>query len=492
MRLKRYSRLIVFTLFLSINSAFAQHKTVVFHGRITDKQHKGIPFAAVQNTNTGTGINADARGFYLLKTTLPAALSVFTLAYNIQRKEVNESKTDTVEIDFELEENPEELQAVTIKASHPPQILKEEVNLMDFELKDGKLWLVYSVKGGDKIEIVDSGGRHISQLNLKHRVHKDSINQTPHGFLYSIYKDSLQLYSLDSGKIKVKRMLLSIYQQYSGTLVGFRFPLYYYINFVEGGSGVNYYYYDKSNNKQSIFFKYIDSKLYRANRETAETMLALQLLLAPSMENGDYHSAQMNTLPDSLTYLLGPDADASQTRSIIQNLYLPKGASLQEVENSLASAQAILNSPDPYAVENEYGALALLKSKPFTILRLINDSVYIFNFDNNILSVYSPANDYVRQVPMGINIHAIRYRHKNIIVDEEKQECYFKYEKGEHTYLEKLNLATGNISYKIVLKYPFIAKVRISGGYAYFSYFNTQDKDNIYNGKTCLYKQKLD
>ncbi|HXB13567.1 MAG TPA: hypothetical protein VNZ45_16380, partial [Bacteroidia bacterium] len=171
----------------------------------------------------------------------------------------------------------------------------------------------------------------------------------------------------------------------------------------------------------------------------------------------------------------------------------PQGASTAEIENTYASAQQLLAmSPDPSAADNEAITLKGMLMHVFSILRIVNDSVYIFNFNNNILSVYSPSNEYVRQVPFGVSTRAIKYRKKSILVDEEKQECYFKYKRWGYTYLQKINLATGNISYTIKLKYPFIDKVCVSDGYAYFCYFNTQDRDNIYNGKTCLYKQKLD
>jgi hypothetical protein len=120
MGIKRLIALLPLVLSLSIPTVFAQNKSVIIHGRITDPSHKGITFAAVQNTNSGTGINSDARGFYILKTTLPAALDAFALGFNILQKLVNETGSDSIEVNFELSENPEELKTVTITANHPP------------------------------------------------------------------------------------------------------------------------------------------------------------------------------------------------------------------------------------------------------------------------------------------------------------------------------------------------------------------------------------
>jgi len=490
MGLKQFSGLIALT-FL-VNISYAQ-KLVVIHGRICDNTGKGIGYAAIQNTNTAQGINSDARGFFILKTRLPISLEAFALGYNTGKKEIEKSDKDTVELNFTLEENAAELRPVTISANHLPQLLEEHPSLMDFELKNNKLWLVYSVKGGDKIEVVDTGGKHITQTVFKYRFHKDSINQTPHGFLYSIYKDSLQLYTIDSNKIHVASISLQTYKEHSGDLVAFRNPYYYLIAYSDEDSHIYYICYDKSTGAKKIFYEYRDTRLLRANVEEKETLLALQAL-APA-ENAPNGNASITNRNDTLTNFLGFQPDDQTVLQLLKDMNASYGMNTAMAENALYDAKNLINShsPDPYAVDDEANALTMLHKKVFSILKIINDSVYVFNFQDNMINVYSPTNSFIRQEPFGINLHAIRFRKKEILVDETTQECYFKYKNMlNRTYLEKINLATGRVSYKIELKFPFIDKVRISGGYAYFSYFNIQDRDNIYNGKTCLYKQKLD
>jgi hypothetical protein len=493
MGLKHFIGRITFTVLLGIPFAHAQNKQVIVHGRIYDKGHNAIPYAAVQNINTSDGINSNARGFYILKTTLPASLQAFALGYNIEKTQIAQSDKDSVEMDFELSESPAQLQAVTIKASYAPQLIEEKPNLMDFELKNGKLWLVYSIKGSDRIEIVDTGGKHITQSE-KLSFHKDSINQTPHGFLYTTHKDSLQLYTLDSNKIKITSMLLETYKKYSGSLAGFRYPYYYYLNYSNEDSHIEYSCFDKSTNSNKVFYKYTDSRLFRANWESQQSLLLLQALVGEETNGEDWRS-NINNRNDTLISALGYQPDDQTIRQLVADLNASKGTNVGQAELALMDAKNLLSagSPDPYTIANEQNVLTMLHGKVFSVLRVINDSVYIFNFHNNMITVYSPTNEYVRQEPFGINIHAIRFRKKEILVDETTHECYFKYKNlFNRTFLEKIDLASGNVSYRTELIYPFIDKVRLSGGYAYFSYFNTQDRDNIYNGQTCLYKQKLD
>lgn len=484
---------LVISIISGILFAHAQTKCVI-HGRITNKEGKSIPYAAIQNMNTGNGINATALGDYVFKTSLPASLEVFALGYNIEKKQISNSDKDSVEINFELSPNAAELQPITIGAGNPAHLLLEAPNLQDFELKDSKLWLVYRLKGGDKIEVTDTGGRSITQLIRGYYFYRDSINQTPHGFLYTIYKDSLQLYSLDNDNIKVNSMLLETYKKYSGNLVGFRHPYYYYVSF-DSDMRVNYSYLDKTKNVTKKFFSFRDSKLARANKEIDMTMFVLEVLLI--IRDADTVLGGSKGRRDSLISIFGYEPGIQKIKSVLMNVYLPKGVSMSEINSTLAQTRAIVqnqNAQDPYVLKDWLQELSRWRSEIFSLMRIINDSVYIFNFDNNIISIYSPNNEYVRQVPLGLSVRTLnKFWGKDIIVDDITHECYFKYKNWlSHTYLEKINLATGNISYKIELKYAFIDKIRISGGYAYFSFVGSASDDNNVSSKTCLYKQKLD
>lgn len=498
---KNHIGLTIVTFLLGVSFACAQNKTVVLHGTITDSTHKAIPFAAIQNSFTGEGINSDQNGQYIFRTKVPAALSVYSLGYDIINKQVDYVNKDSLEIDFELKQSAEELQTVVISASHPAKLLTEAPNLMDFELKDNMLWQVYSVKGGDRLTVTDTGGNQIATATYNYYFHKDSIGQTPYGPLYSIYKDSIQLFTLDkNNQIKKKAMSLREYKSYAEALVGFRFPLYYYKSYDSLETRINYTVFDRQTNTKKIFYRFMDTKLYKENRDIEDRMLFVQymLLLKDSLNFPDIEA--LRDQEDNMYSGNSNIQSYAQVKNDITAKALSSGASVQEAENALAEAQSHVNLEYDIVETNqiERQALSMMKNNVFSWLRIVNDSVYIFNFDNHMISVYSPDNVYVRQVPFdfymhyGFDWHPLRYRKINILVDGEKQECYYYQKSWGYTYIGKINLASGKITSNIKLKYPFISKVRISGGYAYFSYFNNQERDNIYNGKTCIYKQRLD
>jgi len=472
-----------FVLFISI-VAHSQTKKFTIRGRITNRAGKGIEYAAVQNTVTGVGINADARGEYILKTVLPTNLSVFALGYLNQQKDLQSSAADTIQIDFVLEPDISQLQMVTVTANHDEELVTDAPNLKDFEIRDGKLWLIYSLKKKSTIEVTDSMGKPITQITLAYRVYKDSINHTPHGFLYSMHNDSVILYKLKNNAISTNAISIDTYNKFSNKLIGYRYPYYYYVDYDMVDTRVNYSYFNKHDSIKKVFYQYKDSRFERSNRETKELLLALEGMMPP--ESGERGRAGIYNRQDTLVEAIGYIPNRATLKELLFKIFEPKGASYEEVEDAMNEASEIINDrgPNPLAVENEQERLSMISSKPFTLLRIANDSVYIFNFDNNTMSVHSPDNYFVREVPFGIYIHSINYRKKDIIMDGQSHECYFKYVKWAHTYLCKINLATGKISYTIELKYSSVDKICIWGGYAYFSYSDV--------GTTYLYKQKLD
>lgn len=477
---------------LLLFSSWGYSQRIVIKGRVIDKNHLGIPFAAVQNINTGSGINADMKGFYILKTTLPATVTSFALGYLSQQQLVQTATTDTIEMNFELASDASQLQTVTITVPQTTRLLIESPNLMDFEVRNNKLWLVYSVKGGDKIEVQDTNGHTLAYTTFKYHFYRDSLAQSPSGYLYSIYKDSAYIYSLDSNSIKIKTMRLDTFNMYSVGVVAYRFPYYYYVNYDALNTRVNFSYYNKPKNIQKTFYRYSDSKLAHDNRESQEVLLAMEGFMA--LETAANNKVSTNSRKDSLVETVGYIPDATALKELMLRIFQPQGASLFEVEDAMDRAQGLVwyTGDDAFKSENEKERLNRLNVTPSAILRTMDDSVYIFNFNNHTVSIYGPHNDSVREVTLSTDIPYLRYREKDIIVDKEKHACYFKYVRWFHTYLQKIDLVTGTVYGNIELKYPNVYKVRIANGFAYFSYFNTQDHSNLYNGQTCLYRQRLD
>ncbi|HET6992667.1 MAG TPA: hypothetical protein VFJ43_15140, partial [Bacteroidia bacterium] len=347
--------------------------------------------------------------------------------------------TDTLELNFILAPDAIELQSVNISAINKPEEIAEADNLADFEFKNNMLWLLYTNKTGVKLKITDTSGNEITQNNSS--LSLTDLHKTENGFVYSFSDDSVVIYQWDTKAFTVFSVSSVPFLNEYLPVAAFNDPYYYYMKDGSAHAKVTYWYYDQATGKRKILYSFINEDLYTTNLQTGA-----------SLEQAKQEFATMGS-PNNLTEL---------------------------------GSQKYMRSTDP---KDRFRNLSMCLGSIYCPMKIIRDSIYIFNFDNDSIYVFDKLNKYTRRMPLTFDLFGLQYKNKNILVDEEKSGCYFHYVVNGITHLEKINLDNGErMNSQALNDFPFVEKIRICHDYAYFCYydgFSTVQKRKIY-------RQRLD
>ncbi len=463
----------------------AQTKRYIVTGRVTDIDKNPIPFAAIQNIETKEGAVTNNLGRYAFSTTLPLIIKVSRIGYkSVIRKVNNTGKNDTMEVDFVLQVDSAQLQSIQITATSQSNLIKESSVLDDFETHNGKLWLLYSYSKEDRLEVYDSTMNFVASAPLKYRA--TQLMKTPHNFLYITDKDSVWLLDYFSGNKSINNISMNAgkFLQNLNGLVAYSYPYYYYTNvnnygaviapykfffqlyslsrshpfsyyssLANYGAFITYYYYNKLNNSKTILYRYKDESIALNNRD------ALYQMTGSNGSSSDSSGASQM-----------PGYFGQSTNDI-----------MEKCQAIAANAQAEFDPfPELFAQQKWRHIICPL--------RIIKDTVYIFNFDNDTIYSYKPDNMKIKSIPLTINIHGVKYQKRDVIVNDEGTACYFKFELAGTVYLQMLNLNTGKVISSEKLTQLFPEKIRIMGGYAYYSCTRIARNQS---GALFLYRQKL-
>jgi len=459
--LRNYFALLI--VFLSANSIlYSQTREVVIKGIVKDTNGRAVAFATVQNENNKTGTTTDINGKFIFRTSVPATLSATLIGYKGQRKVIsNIDIADTIKLVFILQQEATQLGGVEIKAVHEPELVQEAGNLIDFELKNNQLWALYTVSKHSQIRVYDSTGIvKLNQLNLGFIA--EGIAKTPHGYLFTIHQDSSYFYRLTDNKFHSFTMPTEKFLASVKNLVEYRNPYYYHIHKYNYHSAVSYWYHSRSDSASRVFYQYENGKMLADNEQNAEDIGELD----------KREATQQGMILSSSTVSWGPFINGKET-----------GANDAHVTMNQAG-------DEKRAARDESYALPMLMQDVNTVLKVVRDSIYIFNFTNDSIDVYDGGNYYVRRMPLLFDEHDGSYKRRGIVVDEDKQCCYFGLESHGVTYLKKIDLNTGKSTYTQKLKFPYIEKVRVMNGCAYFSY-DGPTGTLAYPKELAIYKQKL-
>lgn len=429
----RQSILISFLLFSSF--LFAQTNKVVVKGNVTDISRNPIPYATIQNTATEEGTNSDLKGRYIFKTTLPATLKVSLIGYETQLEKISpEAGKDTIQINFVLKVDSSELQQVEVSATHEPELLKESASLVDFDLSKSHLFLLNELRQGDRVVIYDSNAHTIGFSPVK--FHVDSLKRNERNDIYYTHDDSLYIlyYNRDSNLFETFSLSLDVFTSLE-PVKAYNPPYYYYEHPLDLHAGVTYTAYDSKTKQQKILYTYFDNTILDENIDTYETLEEIE--------------SRVHVL------LAGMGSSAA-----------PQVRKLQAHERNYISMKVCVYSQ----------------------ICVVNNKVCIFNFDNDTLTVYDSNNVFKQELPMLFDRKKYAISKKEILTDDDKSDCYFKFEKNGITYIQRIDLTTGQPLGIQSIKFPFIEKLRISKGYAYYTYSNTGDNQMFIRH---LYRQKI-
>lgn len=424
---------------------------VIVKGKVTDISHKPIPYATIQNTQTEEGNNTDASGNYSFKTVLPATLKVSFIGYKTLLKKVFPiNGKDTIWIDFVLKFDSTQLKQVEVSTgTYKPELLKESGSFKDFEINQNKIWLLYNYRKGDHIEVYDTGMHYLTRTILKHR--SDNISKTRFNYLYTENSDSVNLidYDVPNNFIDMGSVGSNEFHQFIKGTYAYNAPYYYYLFRNSDFSAMKYEYSNRQGNNHGMLYFYKNNVMSRQNDDLMDEM-----------------------------YDLG------------QELYDDQGAPIEMGEQ----LDYKVHSPDGESgetgrnIEKKLMGLRLLVAKPFCPLRVVRDSIYIFNFNSDSIYVYNSNNKRIRQIPLAFRMQGLKYSNEDMIVDEKGDECYYKFVVNGAVYLQKIDLNTGKRMNTRNLDFPLPEKIRILSGIAYYTYSDYSDNQMFIRH---LYKQKL-
>lgn len=410
---------------------------VLIRGKITDTSGVAIPFSGIQNLRDHSGTTADSNGVYAFRTTLPAKIRVSSIGYHVAQREIpiGNFSDSVVVLDFKLVAAANVLQSVNITAKHLPIPLAESNTLLDFEMKSGQLYLLYQNRRGEKIELADTNGTARAHYYIRNRA--EDLHKTAHGFLYSLTGDSAYVYQYDTATGFTQFSVpLDTFKKVALAIAEYRYPCYYYMVDTAMRTRIIYYYDNKLTGEKAPLFVYMNEQMFASNMEINANVLMLAGVGG------------------------GPPGMAGENAALNQR--------------TLARAH----------ISNQ---TAMLESSHCE-LHIVRDSIYLFNFDLDSIYVFNANNRLVRSMPLQCDLYGAQYLNKMVVVDEEKRECYFRYEVRGITHLDQIDLNNGERKSAAALeRFPFLEKVRISNGFAYFCYFTPSD-----TGKRTVMRQQID
>lgn len=111
----------------------------------------------------------------------------------------------------------------------------------------------------------------------------------------------------------------------------------------------------------------------------------------------------------------------------------------------------------------------------FCPLQIIRDTIYIFNFTNDMIETYG-VRGFPLETPTSIAFHKTDDWQKRLFNDRVTGKIYTQFIRNGISELREINLKTGQL-YEPVIRipdYPFISKLMVNDGYLYFLYQEKQ------------------
>jgi hypothetical protein len=111
----------------------------------------------------------------------------------------------------------------------------------------------------------------------------------------------------------------------------------------------------------------------------------------------------------------------------------------------------------------------------FCPLQIIRDTLYIFNFTNDIIETYG-VRGFPLETPTAINFHKSTDWQKRLYNDRVTGKIYTQFIRNGISELREINLKTGQL-YDRVIKipdFPYISKLMVNDGFLYFLYQEKQ------------------
>jgi len=134
-----------------------------------------------------------------------------------------------------------------------------------------------------------------------------------------------------------------------------------------------------------------------------------------------------------------------------------------------------------------YFTQSLYYEPVYAPLFLVNDTIYIFDYPNNMLHSFLTNGDSIQTVKLNHHLNAKKtgFR-KNLQLDRKTGTVYAIYEQEGYSYIGPIDLKTGVVSKKVKLAFRYVEKIRVHNNEVYFIYRPFESAQNKF-----IYKQEL-
>jgi hypothetical protein len=461
---------------------YAQQERLEFYfkGDVMDEQGQTLPGANIvaQKSRYGTTSNRDGR--FLLKAEKGEILKISFIGFVSQTIVLNDYLRqfnlpgDTIYFKVQLLPDSKNLKEFTVTAkSEPLHVFGEKQEFIwDYELQDDKIWLLLSERGRKRLVIVNQAEDTLFQkkeMNAYKGFHKD-----PFGSIFLLEQSGALYVDYFNNRYSELRRLSDF--QFNNNVLPLTAGTQDFLYFKserKDFSEVLYQQYDKKKDSAFVFYHFINVR----NNEIAEE-IALNLAMLYKDPNLVFDG--------EAAYIEDKHATLTPKSTLVK-----PGASLEKRHNQKKQIVAFKQyleaetGEDITRMQNEYANFLAMVLKPqVTPLKIIRDTVYIFNHTLDSIFAFAQSGEKLYAVP--INYHHKTLFSPDIIVDEENGRVYFKNLINGIVSLEQIDLKTGKVTFaKKIEGFNFPEKLSIKNDFIYFIH-----KDKNEPGKR-LYKLLL-
>jgi hypothetical protein len=206
----------------------------------------------------------------------------------------------------------------------------------------------------------------------------------------------------------------------------------------------------------------------------------------PPMEvQGEYFNTQMNS--PFLTYIKISKGKRSRFYTAVYNKSIREMYKSEIPDEAMTQArmkEASVRGESDQAIESKRDLFFTRIAAPiYAPIYLKNDTVIIFNFQENIIVHLSKNGKVLKEVPIDHKSWSTLHEFE-VICDYPRQKFYIRSREFDGSALNRINVYTGEISKKIKLEKPFVHNIQVYNDRIFYLVKEMQWDDTMY-----LYQQ---
>lgn len=405
-------------------------------GRIIDRETKeAIPTANVRIMGTMKGVVSNAEGEYALLINKVGTVLEFSFpGYEKELRKVTEGGSQV--LDVALKPKNFELPTVTITSKGMERVIEDKkLYILDYDFYEDYLFVILHRPGqkGNRIALV-APNDSIMDLEPGPEVPGKLVRDCLGNLTALTTHYACQLFVQEDGEIAYFQDTVPLFFKYVQPCIAKVDEFYYYRDYRINNQVLRYYSYNAESKAYNTF-------------TTVENKERIYQMLDPHEDN-----------PFS--------ALASMSREAL--MHIPAS-----VWNELTQANK----------DMQFWQTAFFKPIDAP-LRVIGKKLYQFDHLNGRILHFDKHGTLEKEVP--ITYHLKHKWKKKILIDEVKERAYLQMTRNGFSYLQEINLDTGEVFGKYEIKPQFVTKVQVRNGIAYFMY-----KERHYDDTKRLYRQVL-